>query len=102
MPKRKGKFSCGQHRAAGRFMGANMNHFIINLTDSADLDQQIAVGVEESGDIGCAAQLAIDKMLSNRVREMAFPLFVDIHRAEDFPQVASHYEGARTRSVGLN
>ena len=79
-----------------------MNHFIINLTDSAGLDQQLAVGVEASADIGCAAQFAIEKMLSHRGRAMAFPLFVDIHRAEDFPQVAALYHGARKRAAGLN
>ena len=83
-------------------MGANMNHFIINLTDSAGLDEQIASDVEEAGDVGCAAQSAIDQVLSDRGREVAFPLFVDIHRADDFAQVAPLYDGVREPAVGLN
>jgi len=79
-----------------------MNHFIINLTDSAGLDQQIAIGVEALRDVGCAAQCAIDQVLAQRGREIAFPLFVDIHRAEEFPQVAPLYDGARGQAVGLN
>ena len=83
-------------------MGANMNHFIINLTDSAGLDQQIAIGVAEPRDVGCAAQCAIDQVLSQRGHEIAFPLFVDIHRADDFAQVAPLYDGVREPAVGLN
>ena len=83
-------------------MGATMNHFIINLTDSAGLDNQVVIGVEEPGDVGCAAQCAIDQVLAQRGREIAFPLFVDIHRAEDFPQVATLYDGVREPAVGLN
>ena len=51
-----------------------MNLFIINLTDSAGLDQQIAIGVEEPREVGCAAQCAIIQVLSQRGREIAFPL----------------------------
>lgn len=83
-------------------MGTNMDHFIINLTDSAGLDQQIVIGVQGLRDVGCAAQYAIDQVLSQRGREIAFPLFVDIHRAQDFPQVETLYDGAREPVVGLN
>ena len=83
-------------------MDANMNYFIINLTDSAGLDQQIAIGVEEPREGGCAAQCTIDRVLSRRGREIAFPLVVDIHRADDFPKVATLYDGVREQAVGLN
>lgn len=75
-----------------------MNHFIINLSDSKDFDQQIAVDVEQQGDIGHIAQLAIDELLVASGKAVVFPLFVDIHRAEVFPEFAGLYP--RTESDG--
>ena len=72
-----------------------MEYFIINLTDSADLDQPIPVDAEESGDIGCAAHSAVDEALSDHGQQMELPLFVDIHRAENFPRAAPFHAGAR-------
>ncbi len=68
-----------------------MNRFIIHLTDSVGLDQRISVDVVENDGIGQAAHLAIDDILSHRHRPVAFPLFLDIHRAENFPEVAALY-----------
>lgn len=78
-----------------------MNHFIINLSDSTDLDEQIAVDVELQDDIGHVAQVAINELLVARGKSVSFPLFVDIHRAEDFPQLAALYPsaGSDTRTL---
>lgn len=68
-----------------------MKELIVRITDTAGIDQQVNVRVAEAGDIGRAAQLAIDDMLSHCRTGISWPLFVDIHPAEKFPQVAALY-----------
>lgn len=72
-----------------------MKDFVIRITDPSGVDRQLAVQVAGDGDVGRAAQLAIDDMLAVRGGHFAFPLFIDIHPAKDFPQVATHYEAVR-------
>lgn len=79
-----------------------MKDFIIRLTDPSGVDQQLAVRVAGEGDVGRAAQLAIDDMIAVRGGDFAFPLFIDIHPAEDFPQVAAHYAATRERGASVN
>ncbi len=76
--------------------------FIIRLTDPAGVDQQLAVRVAGEGDVGRAAQMAIDDMIATRGGDFAFPLFIDIHPSEDFPPVAAHYQAARERGASVN
>jgi len=80
-----------------------MNQLVIHLTDSGGLDWRVVVGVGESSDLGAAARFAIDDALSHHHEEPAFPLFLDIHLAEDYEQVAPFYPGAaQKRHPGAN
>ena len=73
-----------------------MKELIVRITDTAGIDQQVSVRVAEAGDIGRAAQLAIDDMLSMCLGGIAWPLFIDIHPAQTFPQVSALYGAAST------
>ncbi len=93
------------HEAARTIADADtsgVKDFIFRLTDPAATDHQVWVRVLGEGDLGRAAQLAIDDMIAARGGDFAFPLFIDIHPAEDFPQVAAHYAASRERGASVN
>jgi len=80
-----------------------MSDFIINLTDSGGLNEQIAAHAATDCDLGSAAKLAIDQIVRMSGGELTFPVFLDIHPAEAFGQVASLYAARYLPPrVGLN
>jgi hypothetical protein len=79
-----------------------MQNFVIHITDPRGIDERVMVQSLGDGEVGRAAQLAIDDVLARHGGDFAFPLFIDIHPAEHFAQVAAHYEAARERGAGVN
>lgn len=61
-----------------------MNSFIVHISDAKGIDARAAIKVEDSMDLGRAAQLALDSMLEAYGRRIVFPIFVDIHPATEF------------------
>jgi hypothetical protein len=61
-----------------------MKEFIVRISDARGIDAQSAVTVEDSLDLGRAAQLALDELVDQFGGEVTFPIFVDIHPAEEF------------------
>lgn len=68
-----------------------MKRFIVNVSDSVALDEQLAIEVTRSAEIGHAAKKAIDELVAAHGESIVFPIFVDIHRAESFAKVAPLY-----------
>jgi hypothetical protein len=75
-----------------------MQEFVIHITDPSRIDERVTV--RSLGEVGHAAHLAIDDVLARHGGDFAFPLFIDIHPAADFPQVAAHYPAMPGRRAG--
>jgi hypothetical protein len=65
-------------------MCSQMNSFIVHISDARGLDAQAAVTVEDSMDLGRAAQVALDALMEAHGHQLAFPIFVDIHPRAEF------------------
>lgn len=61
-----------------------MNSFIVHISDAKGIDARAAIKVEDSMDLGRAAQLALDSMIEAYGARIVFPIFVDIHPAAEF------------------
>lgn len=61
-----------------------MNSFIVHISDAKGIDARAAIKVEDSMDLGRAAQLALDSMIEAYGGRIVFPIFVDIHPAGEF------------------
>lgn len=61
-----------------------MNSFIVHISDAQGIDVQSAINVEARMDLGRAAQLALDEMVEQHGAKLTFPIFVDIHLADEF------------------
>jgi hypothetical protein len=71
---------------------ANMNSFLIHISDAQGIDEQAAIEVQDGLDVGRAAQLALDELVEKHGRRLAFPLFIEIHPTADFQDRAWMYE----------
>ena len=65
-----------------------MKSFVICITDAARVDRQILVSVVEPVNLGRAAHMAIDQVVEDEGSKIQFPVFLDIHAAEQFSNVA--------------
>jgi hypothetical protein len=79
-----------------------MQDFVIHISDPRGIDERVAVRAVGDGEVGRALQLALDDVLARHGGDFAFPLFIDIHPAEDFAAVAAHYAAARDRGASVN
>jgi len=66
-----------------RYVGS-MNTFVIHMSDASGVDEQAAIVVQDAMDLGRAAQVALDQMVERHGGQLAFPIFVDIHPAQEF------------------
>ena len=61
-----------------------MKKFVVHISDAHGIDAQTAVAVEDSFDLGRAAQIALDDLVNEFGGKITFPLFIDIHPQGDF------------------
>jgi len=79
-----------------------MKSFIIHISDSSELDQRTAITVNDSMDIGQAAQIALDDMVEQFGENIEFPLFVDIHPHATFTNIEwMHQESEKPEDIRL-
>ena len=64
-----------------------MKTYVVCVSDSAGVDRRTPVLVQEDTSLGRVAQMAIDEFISIEGDDIDFPLFVDIHSAEEFAGV---------------
>lgn len=65
-----------------------MKSYVIHITDAARVDRQVVVSVIEPMNLGRAAHMAIDRVVDEEGAQLQFPIFLDIHPAEQFSGVA--------------
>lgn len=65
-----------------------MKSFVIHITDAAKVDRRIIVSVVEPGNLGRAAHMALDLVVDEEGPKLQFPIFLDIHAADQFSNVA--------------
>lgn len=65
-----------------------MKSFVICITDAARVDRQVLVSGVEPLNLGCAAHMALDQVVKEEGLKIQFPVFLDIHAAEQFSNVA--------------
>lgn len=80
---RKGRYNQRARRARIR---CKVN-FVICITDASRVDRQIVVSVAEPTNLGRAAHLALDQIMDEGAK-IQFPVFLDIHSADEFSNVA--------------
>ena len=68
-------------------INANVKNFVICITDASWVDRQIVVSVAETTNLGRAAHLALDQVMDEGAK-IQFPVFLDIHSADEFSNVA--------------
>jgi hypothetical protein len=73
-----------------------MKTYVVCVSDSAGGDRRTPVIVQEDTSLGKVAQMAIDEFISVFGDEVNFPLFVDIHPAQEFAGV--HWLHSRASS----
>ena len=66
---------------------ADVKNFVICITDASRVDRQIAVSVAEPTNLGRVAHLALDQVMDEGAK-IQFPVFLDIHSADEFSNVA--------------
>lgn len=76
-----------------------MNSFMIHISDASGVDERAAIVVQDAMDLGRAAQVALDEMVERHGGQLAFPIFVDIHPAEEFKGRAWMHSKAPTASA---
>ena len=72
-----------------------MKTYVVCVSDTAGRDRRTPVMVHKGTGLGRVSQMAIDEFVSV-FDDVQFPLFVDIHRAEEFGGV--HWLHARASS----
>jgi hypothetical protein len=61
-----------------------MKKFVVHISDAHGIDAQSAIAVDDSLDLGRAAQIALDELVNEYGSKIAFPIFVDIHPQGEF------------------
>lgn len=80
-----------------------MKTFVVQLSDAAGIDAKTAVEVQDELDLGRAAQLALDDLVESYGRSLTFPIFVDIHPAQEFSGLEwMHTKKEPTRTPALS
>lgn len=74
-----------------------MKTYVVCVSDAANADRRTPVIVQESTGLGQVAQMAIDDFVAAFGEDVHFPLFIDIHPAEQFGGV--HWLHSRASSV---
>lgn len=74
-----------------------MRAYIVHLSDAAAADHQTPVFVEDGDPVSVVAQIAVDEFVEALQGEIQYPLFIDIHLAENYEPVAWMH-----RPVGMN
>jgi len=70
-----------------------MKSFIVHVSDASQVDVQSEVNVNDSMDLGRVAQLALDEVIEKHGGNITFPIFIDIHPASNFQDVAWMHHG---------
>jgi hypothetical protein len=60
-----------------------MKTYVVCISDAASADRRTPVMVQDDTSLGRVAQMAIDEFVSEQ-GELKFPVFIDIHPAEQF------------------
>ena len=68
-----------------------MNSFVVHVSDAHGLDQQTAIRVADSMDLGRAAQVVLDALVDKHGSEITFPVFIDIQLSKEFHERAWMY-----------
>ena len=72
----------------------DMNSFVVHVSDAHGLDQQTSIRVDDSMDLGRAAQVALDEFVGTHGGNITFPVFIDIQLKKEFHNRAAMYVDA--------
>jgi hypothetical protein len=61
-----------------------MKTYVVCVSDAVNADRRTPVMVQDETSLGRVAQMAIDDFVSAFGETIAFPLFIDIHPAEQY------------------
>jgi hypothetical protein len=74
-----------------------MKTYVVCVSDAGGLDRRTPVMVQEDTSIGRVAQMAVDEFIASAGEQIGFPLFIDIHPAQEFAGVRWLHARASSR-----
>lgn len=79
-----------------------MQKLVVHITAPGIIDENVAVRIASLADLGRAVHAALDIVLSTQRAEFGYPLFIDIHPADEFQHVEHFYAAGPKRPAGAN
>lgn len=69
-----------------------MATYIVHISDAGRTDCQVSVRADELTSLPSAVQMALEDYIAEHSADVEFPLFLDIHPAEEFANRAWMHE----------
>lgn len=65
-----------------------MKRFVVRITDAVGVDRQLVVSVVDAESLGSVVHMALDQVMAEAGPQIQYPVFLDIHAAGQFSNVA--------------